>query len=176
MPGEPEKSGVPYAVSLAGWWLPILAAVATAAWTVYLYAAGQAEKANTALLQAQQPFLTAQLNLYSEVLGVVGKLVTLPRNDGEWAKSEVRFWQLYWSELSLVESADVEQGMVRLANQLNTYKKDGSNLAALETCAYELAHDVRRSMQDRWQVAKSDKIERNCPQPQGKVTRWRPDG
>src|SRR5262245_39049600 len=174
MESEAEKSTMPHAVTVVGWWLPIVAAVATGIWTMWLFFAGQTEKANTQLLQAQQPFLTAQLKLYSEVLGEVGKLVTLPRNDAEWIKSEVRFWQLYWSELSLVESTDVENGMVRLANQLNTYKKDGTNLNVLEVCSYELAHDVRRSMQERWQVGRHEKIERTCPQPQGRVTRWRP--
>jgi hypothetical protein len=152
------------------WWLPVVAAVATGLWTMVTFVNERANQTNAQVLQAQQPFLSKQLDLYGEVLKEVGKLVTLPRDDKEWTKSEMRFWQLYWSELSMVESGEVEGAMVRFANQLNTYKKDGPNLKVLEHCSYELAHAVRRSIQTRWQVAQSQAIGTECPQPDHRVS------
>jgi hypothetical protein len=63
------------------------------------------------------------LDLYGETLKEVGKLVTLNRDDTEWMRSEVRFWQIYWSEFSMVESSGAEDRMMRFGSQLNEYKK-----------------------------------------------------
>jgi hypothetical protein len=86
----------------------------------------------------------------------------------------MRFWELYWAELSMVESGEVEAGMVRFAGQLNIYHKGGNNLKILETCSYEVAHAVRRSIQERWRLTRAEPIPSTCPVPDSPPSR--PDG
>lgn len=160
---KPNKPKKPYLLMLIGWWMPIAAAVLGGAWTIIAYV-------DTQLLQARQPFLTKQLELYDETLKEVGKLVTLPRDHEEWVKSELRFWQLYWSELSMVESGGVEDRMVRFGSQLNIYKQTGSNIVMLKVCSYELAHGLRISIQERWQFTQSARETQHCPNQNNPTT------
>jgi hypothetical protein len=179
---DQEETRMPAWLRYVLWIFPVVIAVATGAYTIILAVLGHLESvkksdderiklANAQVLQAQEPFLRKQLELYSEVLKEVEKLVTLAPTDKEWISSELRFWQLYLSELSMVESGDVEGAMVRFGGQLNVYKKGGQNLQTLETCSYELAHAVRRSIQARWQVKQSEAIGVRCPQPDHTVSR-----
>ncbi len=48
-------------------------------------------------LEAQKPFLEKQLELYFEAANINGQLSVTHPTDDKWAKSENRFWQLYWS-------------------------------------------------------------------------------
>jgi len=156
---------------LTGWWT-IIVAVVVALWALTQFISAKIDAADTERLKAQQPFLTKQLDTYSEVMKQVGILITVPRDRKEWVQSEERYWQLYWSELSVVESPEVEGGMVRFANQLNIFKRDGSNIDTLQNCSYELAHYVRASIQARWAVGNIGTREPLCPKPDSHVTRW----
>jgi hypothetical protein len=100
-------------------WLPVLTVVVGALWGLYTFIDHQKEvareadrqqsqQAATRLLEAQKPFLEKQLALYFEAAQVVGKLVTLKPGDTEWGNNENRFWQLYWSELSMVEDGTLK--------------------------------------------------------------------
>src|SRR5437588_830515 len=53
----------------------------------------------TRTVEARQPFLKKQLDLYFEAAQTTGKLVTLAPDAEEWKELERRFWELYWSEL-----------------------------------------------------------------------------
>lgn len=145
-------------------WLPVLTVVGGALWGLYTYldhqkgaqrdAARQSEQeATTRRIEAQKPFLEKQLALYFEAAQVAGKLTTLkPAEDG-WDANERRFWQLYWSELSMVESAAVEAAMVRLRTALDNYKRtpgDSALIEALDEAVYELAHAIRASIESAW--------------------------
>ena len=151
-------------VNLIQAWLPVLTVVVGALWGLYTFIDHQKEvareadrqqsqQAATRLLEAQKPFLEKQLALYFEAAQVVGKLVTLKPGDTEWGSNENRFWQLYWSELSMVEDRDVEGAMVKVGKQLAEYKKSPNkdeNARALEISVYELAHAIRNGIQTTW--------------------------
>jgi hypothetical protein len=117
-------------------WLPIATVVAGAAWAPVTFLAHEKEqtdglerqdKAAQAArhFEARRPFLDQQLKLYIEVASVGGFLVTHTPNLPEWKEKTVRFGQLYWSELSMVESKGVESAMVSLAQALVKYEVAG---------------------------------------------------
>ena len=97
---------------------PMLVAVAGGLWTLNTYfdnqrQASQIEQAARAreernqLLQAQQPFLEHRWKAYIETSSVAGALVVLDTADPGWTDARKRFWELYWSELAMVETPDV---------------------------------------------------------------------
>ena len=130
-------------------------------WTVYQASASRADNVRSAeisrRIEAQKPFLEKQLGLYFEAAKITGKLVTLTPDDTEWAASRQRFWELYWSELSLVEDNAVESSMVKFGNHLSAYEAsakqptDKANLqSALHSATFHLAHALRSSLESEW--------------------------
>jgi hypothetical protein len=181
MAREPRK---PYSLTFLLWWLPVVVAVAGGVWTVIIFVVGQidlqkkaqAERDSIArseiqqrennsrsqLLDAQQPFLQKQLDLYFLTVQVTGRIVTLPRDSEAWKENDQRFWQLYWSELAMVESIDVQTAMRRLGYQVAALKLRGS-APQLELCVYELAHAIRSSIETRWHIESSGDYGGRCP-------------
>jgi hypothetical protein len=145
-------------VIVAGGWQ------ATTWWLERSERAVSAEK--NALRDSQKTFLERQLQLYFEVSRVTAKLATLPAklpDNGpannetyEWANR--RFWELYWDELSIVESPDVARAMVAFGEQLRKVtdcyagkKPDcGSEQGQLTALSYRLAGKLRESIQIGW--------------------------
>jgi len=71
--------------------------------------------------------------------------------------AEVRFWELYWGELAMVEnggfkakSGGVEGAMVRFGEAL--LKNSPPNLPILQQRSLELAHVCRDSLAESWGV------------------------
>ena len=117
-------------------------------------AARQADKeAVTRRIEVQKPFLEKQLALYFEAAQVAGRLVTLQPGADRWNANESRFWELYWSELSMVESEAVEEAMVKLGKALNAYKAAPADKKVrddLQDAVYELAHAIRDGIEAAW--------------------------
>jgi len=76
--------------------LPVLVAVFGGLWALFTYVdhsnqtqkleeARAQQEQSTRLVQAQQPFLTKQLDLYFETAQVVGKLSALEQSDPKWS-------------------------------------------------------------------------------------------
>jgi hypothetical protein len=119
-----------------------------------------------ALRESQKTFLERQLQLYFEVSRVTAKLASLPaklpdsgpanNETYEWANR--RFWELYWGELSIVESPDVARAMVAFGEQLqkvtDCYAAKKPNCSSeqgqLTTLSYRLAGRLRESIQAGW--------------------------
>ena len=147
-------------------WLPVLTVVVGALWALYTYldhqkevrqeAARQADKdAVTRRIEVQKPFLEKQLALYFEAAQVAGRLVSLKPGVGSWSENENRFWELYWSELSMVESEAVEQAMVNVGTALTAYKSAPDSQPAkraLEKSIYDLAHAIRDGIAAAWKA------------------------
>jgi hypothetical protein len=109
--------------------LPAMTAIIGGIWVAFTYIGHQHEiqsdaaerekqQGETRLVEAQRPFLEKQLSLYFEAAQVAGKLSVFTPDDKEWSEAERRFWMLYWSELSMVESKDVEEAMVKFSKHL----------------------------------------------------------
>jgi hypothetical protein len=122
-----------------------IAAVGAALWALFQFIA-------TRRLQARQPFLTKQLELYFRAASVVGQFAILKPENEEWRKNEEIFWELYWSELSVVESQEVEDAMVAVKEALEPYKASPTDKtrAALNETIYKLAHAIRDSIKRGW--------------------------
>ena len=145
--------------------LPILTVVVGGLWGFYTYteerrdertAREEAAKreADTRLFEAQRPFLTKQFDLYMETARVIGVLVTSDVETSEWLAAKKRFLALYWSELSMVESREVEAAMIEFERRLGAYEETRSPAAkrALDHAAYGVAHAIRNSLQKAWTV------------------------
>jgi hypothetical protein len=124
-----------------------LAAMSTLLGVAWQWRQAHVARSNSALFEARQPFLTRQLELYSEAAKVVAKIAT-SRDEGERDSHEDRFWELYWGELALVEDRGVESAMVAFGKAL----KSGENQARLQPLSLDLAHAIRRSLDRSWGI------------------------
>jgi hypothetical protein len=109
---------------------PTLATLGSALWIAFTYFAHQkearalqleqAQKENqTRMLEARKPFVQRQLELYTETSQVAGRVVTLFKiGNQEWESSVKRFYQLFWTELSVVEDQQVKEAMEGFAEHL----------------------------------------------------------
>jgi hypothetical protein len=160
------------ALALAQALVPLLATIGAGLWVVLTYVWQQhdanlkdlqnrvalqekaitemTETARVRLIEAQKPFLDRQLQLYFDAVATAGKLVTLEHSDPDWQKAKQRYEQLYWAELSIVESGAVETAMVYFNRVLQGYEP--VQLPELRLRAYCLAHAVRDSIKNSWKV------------------------
>jgi hypothetical protein len=161
--------------------LPVMTAIFGGLWITYTFLVQQREsqiafaenakrEARTQIVQSQRPFLEKQLALYFEAAQVAGKLTVFTPDDKEWDPTESRFWELYWSELSMVEDRDVERAMVIFGDCLHDYtsararaknqKKPFEDLQekhALDSASLDLAHQIRKSIESAWRINPSAK-------------------
>ncbi|HXO71644.1 MAG TPA: hypothetical protein VN838_22015 [Bradyrhizobium sp.] len=158
-----RKEGVAGVIQV---WLPILTVIIGGVWGLYTYIEAQKAAQQQAQIEqdklararereAQQPFLKMQLDLYSETAQVIGKLVTLDPSKEEWKSAELRYWALFWSELSLVEHEVVKQAMQKYAGALKGYKKapNDQSRSFLEDNTYILARALREGISSSWSSA-----------------------
>jgi hypothetical protein len=116
-------------------------------WAVWTYHVQSQQQQKQAIDQVQsikrelaRPYDEKQLGLYLEASKIIADLATLPEGD-ERKKAEQRFWELYWGELTFVESRmdgvegekSVEGMMVKFCEQV--YPK--------EKCHSALSNDAR---------------------------------
>jgi hypothetical protein len=152
--------------------LPTMTAVVGALWIAYKYVDEKREaqeqnlrqaesEAATRALEARKPFLDRQLAIYFEAAEVAGKIVTIEdfKND-EWRSNRLRFSQLFWTVLSLVEDDKVKDAMVKFSDQLDLVESmtvPGTNApeaarSDLEQRAYGLARSFKESLENSWDV------------------------
>ena len=143
--------------------LPVLVAVGGAVWSVTLFLNAQSEaaakaqseianNAQTRLIEAQKPFLDKQLELYVLVSKAVGTIVTVVPANPEWESAHRDFLALFWSELPMVENADVETAMVNLRDAIDRYLSNESLKTEVQKRSYCLGHAIRQSIQESWKV------------------------
>lgn len=131
-------------------WLKLLTAAggfATIGWGLYQFNANQRIQAETRRIEATQPYLDRQLELYTAATQAAATLATSD-DPGKLAEANDRFWALHWGELALVEDADVEAAVVDFGAKLN----DGATRKALEQASLRIAHACRNSLAGAWAV------------------------
>ena len=109
----------------------------------------------TRAIDARRPFLNLQQGLYQEATKTAALLATAS-DAAEVQTAEIRFWQLYWGELALVENGGIktenggiEGAMVQFGNELAMHSRDRTNL---KLRSLELAHVCRDSLAVSWGV------------------------
>jgi len=126
--------------------LSVVGAVAAFFWGIWVWWDNNEKSANTRRIEATQPFLKAQLALYTEATQTAAKIAT-SKDPVEVDTATKRFWELYWGELALVENDDVEAAMVAFGRALN---QPNPNQAALTSLSLDLAGAIRRSLAQSW--------------------------
>ena len=135
----------------------ITLATATGAgvWGAIVYFRQQRELTKTRSFESRKPFLDMQLKLYSDALQTAGKLVVSPHGSDDWNKAIYRFWELYWSELAMVEDLKVESAMVDLGKVITAIadsNNKANSQAALEDATFTLAQAIRDGIDLEWGV------------------------
>ena len=101
----------------------------------------------------RKPFLERQLEVGFEAVNSVSIMATT--TDREiWRKARARFWQLYWGELSVVETPEVEASMIRLGELVPQMEDPIPSLpfGSLQRGSYELTREVRKMLARSWNV------------------------
>jgi hypothetical protein len=182
-------------LGLAQAYLPVLTVVGGALWGLFTYLDHAKEAAktlaaseqnltierrnqseresHTRLIEAQKQFLDKQLDLYLETSKVVGRLVSEDLNFNNWESDRLRFEELYWSELTMVEHTEVASAMVEFRTALQPIIEKRSKLYSapqqttegrtkleeevstidrngLRNSALVLAHALRRGIEESW--------------------------
>jgi hypothetical protein len=157
---------------------PTLAASGSALWIVITYLRHQKEarqahmeqadrENKTRMFEARKPFNDKQLELYSLVAHITGKIVTTTDFSSPESKADIRrFKQLFWTELSMVEDEPVKKAMQCFSAQLETMVVNDTehgvgtrDFEELRQRAYRLASTLRVSIASSWQV----KLETSVP-------------
>lgn len=129
-------------------WITILVSVGGFIWTV-------SSALQSRAIDARRPFLNKQLALYQLVTKTAAILAT-STDANELHTAELRFWQLYWGELAMVENGGmktkkggVEGAMVLFGRELVKHSQDRANLQLL---SLDLAHVCRDSLAESWGI------------------------
>jgi hypothetical protein len=137
-----------------------LVALGGGLWAIFRHIDQKREAVRAKLVEAQKPFLELQLKLYVEAAKIIGQLATIENPDTELPRWEViksRFWELYWSELTMVEDDSVEKAMEDLGEALNAFGADPRNetkRATMKDRSYDVARSLRNSIQANWTGSK----------------------
>ena len=128
--------------------LGFLFALGSILWAIHQYTDSIQSSNRAKVLEIKKSFLERQLNLYTEATLTASKLATNETPE-EFDRHYKRFWELYWGELALVESKDVEGAMVSLGKELKKSKPDKEKL---QTLSLNLAHACRLSIHQSWKI------------------------
>jgi hypothetical protein len=126
-----------------------LTIVVGAVWVALKYFRSEKDAAIARLFESRKPFLELQLKLYTEAAQVAGKLAVADIGQEEFQKAVYRFWELYWSELAVVESNAVERAMMKVGDALGKMQK-GEARSVLEQAVLELARALHDGIVTEW--------------------------
>jgi hypothetical protein len=152
--------------------LPALTAVVGGLWVAWTYLDqqkkaqeqrnDQIEQENRArIFEAQKPFAERQLNTFLEAGKVAGYLAVYDKSKPGWAGTQewkeniTRFYQLFWTDLSIVEDDTTKHAMERFSKQLQIVVKNPDNseeAIKLNDYSYKLATHIRASIQNTWRI------------------------
>ncbi|HET6646148.1 MAG TPA: hypothetical protein VFH01_02390 [Pyrinomonadaceae bacterium] len=113
-------------------------------------AEAQQSEAEKQKLEAAKPFLELRQRLYLDAVKQAAILATQEvHSKDEIETARKRFRELYVAELSMVEGANVEAAMIKLADEVDPELR---NLTPAQKAAYELSHVLRNSLVTSWKV------------------------
>jgi hypothetical protein len=158
--GSDDRPHTPTWLTLAISSVPLIAMIGGAIWTVLSYldnrAAEEKKTAELQILEAKKPFLDAQLAIYRDLTTTVGKIVSNAslRGSDQWKTDYQHFWDLYFTQLPLVEDPLVRSQLETFSYQLLTYvngEYTDQNHTLAEKGAHDLAVALRKSISQQWQ-------------------------
>lgn len=111
----------------------------------------------------RRPLWEKQLNYYLDATRAASTIATLrtdPSDLGkaEFFKAKIRFWELYYGELVVVEDPSVSQAMVNFGKCLREYEYEDPlcDQTQLKKLALELAKVCRNSVSASWKQPLGD--------------------
>jgi hypothetical protein len=128
----------------------VLVTVVGAVWIALTYFQSQKDARIARTFESRKPFLEHQLKLYTETAQVAGKLAVAPIGEDDFKKALYRFWELYWSELAVVEDERVELAMEKVGEALAKMENTGAPRSVLEDSVLDLAHALHDGIIDEW--------------------------
>ncbi|AND92449.1 MULTISPECIES: hypothetical protein [Bradyrhizobium] len=126
-----------------------LATVIGAVWVALTYFRSEKDAAVTRKFESRKPFLELQLKLYTETAQIAGKLAVADINKADYSDAVYRFWELYWSELAVVEDRQVERAMEQVGDALAKFQ-NGEPRKVVEDAVLDLAHALRDEIVSEW--------------------------
>ena len=110
----------------------------------------RAKDAEARRIEAIRPFLELRQKMYMEAVHAAAVLSNPDTHGEEEMKvARKRFRELYVSELSMVESPEVEAQMVELAKKIDP---ELTEFTPAQDAAYKLSHALRNSFIESWGV------------------------
>jgi hypothetical protein len=125
----------------------------------------------TASRELKKPFNDAQLSLCREASDTAATLASVaPRPsvnalgptekiEDAWQLARIRFEQLYWGSLAIVENGDVEAKMVRFRGMLIPRESEiragslaDAQRSSLQQAALNISHACRALVSESWQL------------------------
>ena len=103
----------------------------------------------------RKPLWEKQLNYYLEATEAAAKIATLQNEQSDAGRTELgrakmKFWELYYGELVVVEDGDVSQAMVNFGKCLREYEDMGCDQKRLQELSLVLAKACRGSVSKSW--------------------------
>jgi hypothetical protein len=128
----------------------VLAVIIGVVVSVLSFTAARDKEAEARKLEAARPFLQLRQNLYVEAVKAAAVLTSpTMHTEQEMSDAKKRFRDLYVAELSMVETPGVEIQMKALATFID---KDVTNFTPEQNAAYQLAHRLRDSFVESWDI------------------------
>ena len=106
---------------------------------------------NQATIETLSKFKELQTKQYIEATSIVSYLTVNENFESQQHKDKLeKFWQLYWVELSAVETREVESAMVKFGNILKevqdgNFKNFKEKQKELKNSGYEVAQAIKKS-------------------------------
>jgi hypothetical protein len=133
---------------IKGWTL--LGAVLAFGWGLYQYI-------DTTRSEFRKAFWEKRYALYSKACTAAAK-IAVASDLTTVQKERDEFWNLYWGELSIVESKSVHDAMVAFGNGLGVLERQPESANGLKRLSYFLARACRESLKDTWEPVPLDDI------------------
>jgi hypothetical protein len=126
----------------------VVGSFASGTWAVYRFRAERREREldrekaeerhyQVQLRESQKPFLQEQLRLYLEITKIVAQ-VSVIKDLKDHPEIVQRFWELYWGELSIVETPEIEAQMKRIGDIINVLYGFGTYFADDKKFAHQI--------------------------------------
>lgn len=101
-------------------------------------------------IEFKQRTWAKQVEVYTKVSNVVGRIAAEDLSDDELKKTIGQFYTLYWGDMLYVEDEAVEQAMIDFHVEIQDYLKEIGNRDRLKVRAKQLIEVSRQSSRNHW--------------------------
>lgn len=107
---------------------------------------GGAQFTRNQSVEAAKPFLEKKLKWCEEVVETTAFIATSETGGKTAAAKTLRFRQLYWGVMGMVENQQITDAMMAFGDKLDAHESSSS----LQGASIRLAHACRQEMADSW--------------------------